>query len=230
MHSNNEIGTLNDIVSIGKLCEQYQAIFHTDTVQTVGYYDINTSEFPVHFLSGSAHKLHGPKGSGFLYVNKNIQIGPLIDGGGQERSLRSGTENVYGIIGLGKAVEEAMLHFEDTKSKISSLRNYFIQSLKNSFNELVSFNGDVFGENHYKVLSVNFDTAVPSDMLMFRLDLAGISVSGGSACSSGSLKGSAVLQALGIPSHLRTVRFSFSQDNTTEELDYTIDNLKKIIL
>jgi cysteine desulfurase len=230
MHSNNEIGTLNDIVSIGKLCADYNAYFHTDTVQTIGYYKINTAEFPVHFLSGSAHKLHGPKGSGFLYVNKNVQIGPFIDGGGQERTLRSGTENVTGIVGLGKAVEEAHSNMDAFRTKIESIRNYFLESLQSDFKDLVSFNGDIYGQNHYKVLSVNFDTPIPSDMLMFRLDLAGISVSGGSACSSGSLKGSPVLHALGLPSHLRTIRFSFSHFNTEEEIDFTIEKLREIVL
>jgi cysteine desulfurase len=229
MHSNNEIGTLNNIVAIANLCKQKGAYFHTDTVQTLGYYDINTLNIPIHFLSGSAHKLHGPKGIGFLYVNKNIHIAPLIDGGGQERTLRSGTENVPGIIGFGKAVEMAekeMLHW---KNYISSLKQYFMDGLLKLFPEKVSFNGDVYGDSHYKVLSVNFDTAVPAEMVLFKLDLAGISASGGSACSSGAMKASAVISALGVPSHLKTVRFSFSHYLSNGEIDFTLEKLKEII-
>lgn len=229
MHSNNEIGTLNNIVAIANLCKQNGAYFHTDSVQTLGYYDINTLNIPIHFLSGSAHKLHGPKGIGFLYVNKNIHIAPLIDGGGQERSLRSGTENVPGIIGFGKAVEIAEKEMLDWKNYISSLKQYFIDELLKFFPEKVSFNGDVYGDSHYKVLSVNFDTPVPAEMLLFKLDLAGISASGGSACSSGAMKASAVISALGVPSHLKTVRFSFSHYLCNEEIDFTLKKLKEII-
>jgi cysteine desulfurase len=229
MHSNNEIGTINDIGAIAELCKQHQALFHTDTVQTLGYFDIDVQKTPIHFLSGSAHKLHGPKGIGFLFVNKNIHIAPLIDGGGQERTLRSGTENVPGIIGLGKAVEIAENASELWEQEISALKTYFISRLKDAFAEKISFNGDCFGKSHFKVLSVNFDTTVAADMLMFKLDLAGISVSGGSACSSGALKASSVISALGVPDKLRTVRFSFSHYNSKEELDYTVSTLKAII-
>ena len=229
MHSNNEIGTLNNIVAIANLCKQKGAYFHTDSVQTLGYYDINTLNIPIHFLSGSAHKLHGPKGIGFLYVNKNIHISPLIDGGGQERSLRSGTENVPGIIGFGKAVEIAEKEMLDWKNYISSLKQYFMDELLKLFPEKVSFNGDVYGDSHYKVLSVNFDTPVPAEMLLFKLDLAGISASGGSACSSGAMKASAVISALGVPSHLKTVRFSFSHYLSNGEIDITLEKLKEII-
>lgn len=229
MHSNNEIGTLNNIVAIANLCKQKGVYFHTDSVQTLGYYDINTLNIPIHFLSGSAHKLHGPKGIGFLYVNKNIHISPLIDGGGQERSLRSGTENVPGIIGFGKAVEIAEKEMLDWKNYISSLKQYFMDELLKLFPEKVSFNGDVYGDSHYKVLSVNFDTPVPAEMLLFKLDLAGISASGGSACSSGAMKASAVISALGVPSHLKTVRFSFSHYLSNGEIDITLEKLKEII-
>ncbi len=229
MHSNNEIGTLNNIVAIANLCKQKGVYFHTDSVQTLGYYDINTLNIPIHFLSGSAHKLHGPKGIGFLYVNKNIHISPLIDGGGQERSLRSGTENVPGIIGFGKAVEIAEKEMLDWKNYISSLKQYFMDELLKLFPVKVSFNGDVYGDSHYKVLSVNFDTPVPAEMLLFKLDLAGISASGGSACSSGAMKASAVISALGVPSHLKTVRFSFSHYLSNGEIDITLEKLKEII-
>ena len=229
MHSNNEIGTLNDLRAIANLCSEYNALFHTDTVQTFGYYDIDVNDISIDFLSGSAHKLHGPKGIGFLYVNKRNHLPALIDGGGQERALRSGTENVTGIVGFGKASElihENRIEFEH---QIKELKYYFKEKLVNTFNNKVSFNGDVDGNSHYKVLSVNFDSAIAQDMLLFKLDLAGVSVSGGSACSSGSTKGSPVIAAIGVPSHLKTVRFSFSHNNTKEELDQTINILKSII-
>jgi cysteine desulfurase len=229
MHSNNEIGTLNNIQAIAELCKQKGAYFHTDTVQTIGYYDINTQNTAIHFLSGSAHKLHGPKGIGFLYVNKNIYIAPHIDGGGQERSLRSGTENVPGIIGFGKAAEIAEKEMSSWRDCISTLKTHFINGLLELFPDKVSFNGDVYGDSHYKVLSVNFDTSVSSEMLLFKLDLAGISASGGSACSSGAMKASAVITALGVPSHLKTVRFSFSHYISVEQINIALSKLKEII-
>jgi cysteine desulfurase len=229
MHSNNEIGTLNDIAAIAALCKQHSAYFHTDTVQTIGYFDINTLNMPIHFLSGSAHKLHGPKGIGFLYINKNVHIAALIDGGGQERALRSGTENVPGIIGFGKAIEVAEKEIENWKKQLLELKNHFIKGLLSQFQDRVSFNGDVHGAAHYKVLSVNFDTPVPSEMLLFKLDLAGISASGGSACSSGAMKASAVISALGVPSHLKTVRFSFSHYISLEDIDQALTKLKEIV-
>jgi cysteine desulfurase len=229
MHSNNEIGTLNDLRAIANLCSENNALFHTDTVQTFGYYDIDVNDISIDFLSGSAHKLHGPKGIGFLYVNKRNHLPALIDGGGQERALRSGTENITGIVGFGKASELILEYRNEFEHQIRELKYYFKDKLMESFIDKVSFNGDVDGNSHYKVLSVNFDTSVAQDMLLFKLDLAGISVSGGSACSSGSTKGSPVIAAIGVPSHLKTVRFSFSHNNTKEELDQTIDILKSII-
>jgi cysteine desulfurase len=229
MHSNNEIGTLNDIAAIAEICNQHAAYFHTDTVQTLGYFDINTQNMPIHFLSGSAHKLHGPKGIGFLYVNKNVHIKALIDGGGQERTLRSGTENVAGIIGFGKAAEIAEREIQEWKNSIAALKDYFMDGLLNHFPTKVSFNGDVYGASHYKVLSVNFDTSVSAEMLLFKLDLAGISASGGSACSSGAMKASAVITALGVPTHLKTVRFSFSHYLDKNAIDFALEKLKEII-
>ena len=229
MHSNNEIGTLNNIAAIAELCKQHSAYFHTDTVQTLGYFDINTQNMPIHFLSGSAHKLHGPKGIGFLYINKNVHISALIDGGGQERAMRSGTENVAGIIGFGKAAEVAEKEIENWKKHLIDLKNHFIKGLLELFPDKVSFNGDVYGNAHYKVLSVNFDSPISSEMLLFKLDLAGISASGGSACSSGAMKASAVITAIGVASHLKTVRFSFSHYINIEDIDYALLKLKEII-
>jgi cysteine desulfurase len=229
MHSNNEIGTLNDIEAIARLCETHQAYFHSDTVQTIGYFPIDLKKTPIHFVSGSGHKLYGPKGVGFLYINKNVHLSPLIDGGGQERQMRSGTENVASIVGLGKAVELAQKAMDTHRQHIDQLRAHFVQQLKENFGQIVSFNGDLEREYHYKVLNVNFDTPIASDMLLFKLDLAGISASGGSACSSGAMKGSAVLAALGVADHLRSVRFSFSHMNTIAEIDICIQKLKEIL-
>ncbi len=229
MHSNNEIGTLNDIEKIAQLCQENNALFHTDTVQTYGYYDIDVKKIPVHFLSGSAHKLYGPKGIGFLYINSNVQIKPFIDGGGQERTLRSGTENVAGIVGFGKAAEEAENNKANRVQYILELKKHFISLLNHELSEKVSFNGDFDGLSHCKVLSVNFETDVTADMLMFKLDLAGISVSGGSACSSGAMKASSVISALGVSEKLKTVRFSLSHHNTIEELGQTVKKIKEIL-
>ena len=230
MHSNNEVGCLNDLDAIARLCQTHSAYFHTDTVQTIGYYPIDISQTPIHFLSGSGHKLYGPKGSGFLYINKNVHIAPLIDGGGQERSMRSGTENVAGIIGLAKALQLAIEKMEENRLHLEGLRKHFIQALLNSpFASRVSFNGCLDDNYHAKVLSINFETSIPTDMLLFKLDLAGISASGGSACSSGALKGSSVLAALGVPTHLKTIRFSFSKYNTLEEVDLAVQKLAEIL-
>lgn len=230
MHSNNELGTLNDIAAIAALCQEFGAYFHTDTVQTLGYYPIDVKQMaPIHFMSGSAHKLHGPKGVGFLYIRQGIHIPALIVGGGQERQLRSGTENVAGIVGFAKAVDLALAEMSEHRAHISALKSYLIEQLQTHFGERLSFNGDWQGESHYKVLSVNFQTEVPTDMLLFKLDLAGISASGGSACSSGALKGSRVLSALGLSDELRSLRLSFSYENTKEEIDRCIAALLKIV-
>jgi cysteine desulfurase len=228
MHANNEIGTLNPIDKIGSLCKQYDAYFHTDTVQSIGHIPIDVSQLNVSFLSGSGHKLHGPKGVGFLYVNKKNLIEAYIDGGGQERKVRSGTENVASIIGLGKALEEAIEYIEPRKIEIEVVRDYFIQELKANFPDVL-INGDYAGAYLFTVLSVSFKTKTPVNMLLFKLDLKGISASGGSACNSGAVSQSRVISTLNIPEDYHTVRFSFSHFNKKEEVDYTIARLKEII-
>lgn len=228
MHANNEVGTLNPIDKIGALCKQHNAYFHTDTVQSIGHIPVDVSQMNVSFLSGSGHKLHGPKGVGFLYVNKANVIDAYIDGGGQERKVRSGTENVASIIGLGKALEQAIEHLETRKTEIEAVRDYFIQELKANFPE-VHINGDYAGAYLFTVLSVSFKTSTPVNMLLFKLDLKGISASGGSACNSGAVSESRVLATLGVPEGYHSVRFSFSHLNTKEEVDYTITQLKEII-
>lgn len=228
MHANNEVGTLNPIDKIGALCQQYEAYFHTDTVQSVGHIPLDVSKLNISFLSGSAHKLHGPKGVGFLYVNKNNPIGAYIDGGGQERNLRSGTENVASIVGLGKALEMAVAHLEEHSIKIESLRAYFIKELQANFPDLL-INGDYRGDYLFTILNVAFKTKSPVHILLFKLDLKGVSASGGAACNSGAVTESRIIRTLGIPEGYHALRFSFSHLNKKEEIDHVIAQLKEII-
>jgi cysteine desulfurase len=228
MHANNEVGTLNPIHEIGALCHQYDAFFHTDTVQSIGHIPIDVSKSHINFLSGSGHKLHGPKGVGFLYINKKNSIGALIDGGGQERKMRSGTENVASIVGLGKALDIAIEHLYERRDQIEKVRSYFLEQILAHFPE-THFSGDYKGAYLFTVLNVSFKTTTPVNMLLFKLDLKGISASGGSACNSGAVKGSRVLGALNVPEGYHSVRFSFSHHNTLEEVNYTIEKLKEIV-
>ena len=228
MHANNEIGTVNPIKEIGDLCAKYEAYFHTDTVQTIGHLPIDVSKMNVHFLSGSGHKLHGPKGVGFLYINKENTIGAYIDGGGQERKMRSGTENVASIIGLGKALQLAVDELDERRQHIESVRQYFIEQLEANFSD-IRMNGDYNGDYLFTVLSVAFKTATPANILLFKLDMNGISASGGSACNSGAVSKSRVLSHFDIPDAYQSARFSFSHHNTKADVDYTIQCLKKII-
>ncbi|MEY3678697.1 MAG: hypothetical protein RI924_838 [Bacteroidota bacterium] len=228
MHANNEIGTLTDIERIGTICEQYQALFHCDTVQTVGHYAHDLSKLKVHFMVAAAHKLHGPKGAGFLYVNHQVKIKPFIYGGAQERNMRGGTENVYGIVGLAKAMELAYTEMEAHRLHIQGLKDYMITELKNSIPG-IRFNGDIEAENSlYTVLNVSFPEMEMAEMLLFNLDIAGISASGGSACSSGTNIGSHVLRGIGADAKRPAVRFSFSKLNTRSEIDYVVAELKKL--
>lgn len=228
MHANNEIGTLLDLQRIGELCQSHGAYFHSDTVQTIGYYPIDVSQLPIHFLSGSAHKFHGPKGVGFVYINGDNILEPYLDGGAQERNMRGGTENIYGIVGLAKALELAVTQMEERREYIKGIRDYMYQQLQDHFSDL-TFNGDLEGQGHYKLLSVNFPHSDKADLILFNLDIAGISVSGGSACSSGIDTGSHVIAALDPESDRHTVRFSFSHLNRREEVDFVVDKLKEIL-
>jgi cysteine desulfurase len=229
MHANNELGTLTDIERVGELCEQYDAIYHCDTVQTMGHYLHDVRKLKVHFLACAAHKLHGPKGVGFLYVNHNIKISPLIFGGAQERNMRGGTENVYGIVGLAKAFEIAHDHMEDHRLHIQNLKSYLINRLQAEIPGVL-FNGEIDpSKSLYTVLNVSFPEMDMGDMLLFNLDINGISASGGSACSSGSNIGSHVLNEINANATRPSVRFSFSKHNTREELDYVVDKLKHIV-
>ncbi len=230
MHANNELGTINDIERIGELCEQYNSIFHSDTVQTMGHYQHDLSKLKVHFMVCSAHKLHGPKGIGFLHVNHRVKIKPFIYGGAQERNMRGGTENVHGIVGLAKALEIAYANMEEHHKHIQGLKTYMIDQLRENV-QGIDFNGEVHPDKSlYTVLNVSFPCNEMADMLLFNLDIAGISASGGSACSSGTDIGSHVLNAIGGDSSRPSVRFSFSKYSTKNEVDYTVAKLKELCL
>jgi cysteine desulfurase len=228
MHANNEIGTLTDIERVGTLCEQYDALFHCDTVQTVGHYEHDLSKLKVHFMVAAAHKLHGPKGAGFLYINHQVKIKPFIYGGAQERNMRGGTENVYGIVGLAKAMDLAYEEMDAHRKHIQSLKDHMIAELKKHITG-VKFHGEIEADKSlYTVLNVSFPEMEMAEMLLFNLDIAGISASGGSACSSGTNIGSHVLRGIGSDANRPAVRFSFSKMNTLAEIDFVIAQLKKI--
>ncbi len=228
MHANNEIGNILDIDKVSALCQEYKAIFHCDTVQTIGHYRIDLKKTKIHFLACAAHKLNGPKGVGFIYINSELKINPLITGGAQERNMRGGTENVYGIIGLAKAIEIADKEMEQQQSYISGLKNYMIARLRENLPG-IKFNGDVEGRCSYFVLNVCFPPSPVSEMMLFKLDIEGISASGGSACSSGSDVGSHVLGALGVPHSCSNVRFSFGKHNTKEEIDFVVGKIVEML-
>ena len=228
MHANNEIGNILDIDAVGAICKKYNAIFHSDCVQTVGHYHLDLRKTPVHFISGAGHKFHGPKGVGILYVNDNIKIKPFIFGGGQERNMRAGTENLYSIVGFSKALELAMARHEKESSYILGLKKYMMEQLTNNIKG-VQFNGDQNGKCLYTVLSAAFTKTEKSEMILFNLDMSNICVSGGSACSSGADQGSHVIRAINNNPNLVTVRFSFSKHNTKEEVDVVIQKLKEVI-
>jgi len=230
MHANNEIGTLSDMERIGDLCEAYNAIYHCDTVQTMGHYKHNLSKLKAHFVVCSAHKIHGPKGVGFLHINHRIKIKPFIYGGAQERNVRGGTENIYGIVGLAKALEMAYAEMEHHQEHIQGLKTYMKDQLVESIPG-IEFNGETDPDKSlYTVLNVSFPEMEMSDMLLFNLDIAGISASGGSACSSGSDIGSHVLTAIGTNPSRPSVRFSFSKYTTKEEIDFAVAKVKELYL
>ncbi len=228
MHANNEIGNLLDINAAGELCKLYNAIFHSDTVQTVGHYPIDLRSTPVHFITGAGHKFHGPKGAGILYINENVRISPYIHGGGQERNMRAGTENLYGIVGFAKALELANKNHETDSAYIGTLKYYMYDELKKHIPG-VSFNGDVLGRSLYTVLNVSFPKTERSEMLLFNLDINNICASGGSACTSGADAGSHVIRAINNNPNQIAVRFSFSKYNTKDEIDTVISKLKELI-
>ena len=228
MHANNEIGNMIELNEIGAICKKHNAYFHSDTVQTVGHFAFDLSNTPIDFITGASHKFHGPKGIGLLYINENIKINPFIHGGAQERNMRAGTENVYGIVGFAKALEIATANYEKDSQYISSLKKYLYDSLIAKIPG-ISFNGDPFGSSLYTLLSVNFPKSEKTEMLLFNLDIHHICASGGSACSSGAQQGSHVIQALSKANDMATVRFSFSKHNTKAEIDTVVSTLASLL-
>ena len=227
MHANNEIGNLLPLKKVSILCKQYSAYFHSDTVQSMSHYKFDVRELDIDFMTCSAHKFHGPKGIGFLYVNQNIQIKPIISGGAQERNVRAGTENIIGIVGLTKAMEIASQNLEEHQRYIQDLKTYMITQLESIFSDII-FNGNPKKESLYTVLNVTFPNSDMDEMLLYNFDIEGVAVSGGSACSSGSNIGSHVLQNIGADMTKPAIRFSFSKLNTREEIDYTIKVIKAL--
>ena len=230
MHANNEIGNLLDVQRVQQLCEETGALFHTDTVQTLGHYPMNLGELKIDFASCSAHKLHGPKGVGFAYIKKSTGFHPQITGGGQERGLRSGTENVYGVVGLAKAFEMSIQDLEQHKKHIENLKKYTIEQLREHIPG-VEFNGlsADLDKSLYTVLNVRLP--FKDALIGFELELKGIAVSQGSACSSGAAKVSAVIESILTPEqieHTTPIRISFSSYNTKEEIDTLVGVLQKI--
>lgn len=231
MHANNEIGTLLPLHKVASMCAKHQHVyFHSDTVQTMGHYPFDVKELDIDFLTCSAHKLHGPKGIGFLFVKNHILINPLITGGSQERNNRGGTENIYGIIGLGKAMELAFKDLKEHQEHIQNLKSLMIKELQD-IDKRISFNGHIEpNKSLYTVLNVCFPNEVCNSMLLFSLDIHGIAASGGSACSSGSNIGSHVLAELPRQENCQSVRFSFSRYTTIEEVNYTLEKIRAILL
>ncbi len=229
MHANNEIGNLTDIQAVGDLCREYQGVFHSDTVQAVGHYTHDLQTLNLHCMVGSAHKFHGPKGIGFLYLRADHKICPFIHGGAQERNMRGGTENVCGIVGLAKALELAYENMDEHRTHIQGLKDRMIGLLQQQIPG-ISFNGlsNCPDKSLYTVLNVSFPPSPDNEMLLFNLDINKISASGGSACTSGSNVGSHVLKALKVPVDRGSVRFSFSKYNTMEEIEYVAGKLAEI--
>ncbi|HEY0742699.1 MAG TPA: cysteine desulfurase family protein [Chryseosolibacter sp.] len=226
MHANNEIGNLLDLKAVGDLCAANNAFLHSDTVQTVGHYKHDMKALQVCGMAAAAHKFHGPKGCGFMFIRKDKKIHAFIHGGAQERNMRGGTENVYGIIGLAKALEIAYRDMDEHTRHIEALKSRMIEKLKDQIPG-VMFNGDSANlkKSLYTVLNVSLPESDESDMLLFNLDLSGISASGGSACSSGATTGSHVLGALYPGSKRGAVRFSFSKYNTSDDIDFAVNKL-----
>ena len=227
LHANNEIGTIQDITAIGDICKEHNAIFHSDTVQTMAHYRYDLQKINIDFIAASAHKFHGPKGIGFVYISDNIKISPLLSGGSQERNMRAGTENLIGIAAISHAMEMAYEKMEEETEYIKRIKSHMIAELKKHIPQ-VKFNGmcDDIDNSLYTVLSCSFPETPMAEMLLFNLDIKGIACSGGSACTSGSNKGSHVIQEINPNSKRPSVRFSFSKYNTKEEVDYVVDVLK----
>jgi cysteine desulfurase len=228
MHANNEIGNITDIHAVGEMCKAHNAIFHSDTVQTVGHFPFDLRNTPVHFITGAGHKFHGPKGIGLLYINENVHIQPLMHGGAQERNMRAGTENLYGIVGFARALELATAEFDADRVRIQDLKMYMKERLRAELPS-VTFNGDPDGSSLYTVLNVGFPKTEKSEMMLFNLDINHICASGGSACTSGASQGSHVIRAINSDPNRIAVRFSFNRHNSREEIDQVVDLVKTLI-
>ncbi len=228
MHANNEIGTLLPLKKVSEMCKKHNAYFHSDTVQTMGHYAFDLHEMGIDFITCAAHKFHGPKGIGFLYVNKKVKVGSMIHGGAQERGFRGGTENVYGIVGLAKAMDLAYEDVESHQKHVQELKSYMIDQFRSYFDD-IQFHGEIEPHNSlYTVLNVCFPRTEKAGMLLFTLDLKGVAVSGGSACSSGAAKGSHVLEGIGADMTRPNARFSFSRYTTREEIDFALEQVKSV--
>ncbi len=230
MHANNEIATLLPHEEVRELCRKYGAVFHSDTVQTMGHYEMDVRDFGADFIACSAHKFHGPKGIGFLYVSKDLKISPMIQGGGQERGLRGGTENIIGIAGLAKAMELSLDGLQAHIDHVQGLKTFMIEELKSRIAG-VSFHGETeASKSLYTILNVCFPEFENKSMLLFLLDLDGVACSGGSACTSGSSTGSHVLRGIKADINRPNTRFSFSRYTTKEEIDYALQIVEKVVL
>ncbi|MCB0491713.1 MAG: cysteine desulfurase [Cyclobacteriaceae bacterium] len=229
MQANNEIGNLLDIDRVAELVNQYNGYFHSDTVQSVGHYRHDLKKLKIHAMTAAAHKFHGPKGIGFMYISKDKKIQPFVHGGAQERNMRGGTENTFGIVGLTKAMEIAYQDLEHHAEYIKGLKAKMIELLKENIPG-VTFNGASgdLDNSLYTVLNVSFPESEENEMLLFNLDMIGISASGGSACSSGASTGSHVLNALYPGSKRGAVRFSFSKYTKSEDIEYTVEKLAEL--
>jgi cysteine desulfurase len=230
MHGNNEIGNLQDLDVLAALCKEHRAYFHSDTVQTMGHYTIDVQKTPVHYIVGSSHKFHGPKGVGFIYVHAEYPIKPLLYGGPQERNMRAGTENVAAIVGMAKALELAYTHLDQDRAHIMALKSHMIEQLRLRMAD-ISFNGlsGDLEKSLYTVLNVSIPAGEASEMLLFNMDIEGIAASAGSACTSGTQIGSHVLEAMGADADRAYIRFSFSRMNTTEEVNKAVEVLVRVM-
>ena len=227
MHANNEISTLLPIQKVSQLCRKYDALFHSDTVQTMGHYPFDLQELDIDFITGAAHKFHGPKGIGFLYINKKVKVEALIHGGSQERGLRGGTENIYGIVGIAKAFELAYEDVAGHQNHVQGLKSYMIDQLNSIFDDVYIHGESNPEKSLYTVLNVCFPKTDKTGMLLFTLDLKGVACSGGSACTSGAAKGSHVLEGINADPNRPNVRFSFSRYTTKEEIDFALKMIKE---
>ena len=229
MHANNEVGVVQDLDRIGTLCKEHGALFHSDTVQTMCPYPLDLSKLPIDFITCSAHKFHGPKGIGFLYIAEGLKVGGQIEGGGQERAVRGGTENIHSIVGLAKAMELAYHDLDEHEVHIRSLKSQLVSGLKSLYGD-IRFNGDSDDPSRlYTVLNVSFPPHPKNGMALFLLDLEGIACSGGSACSSGATLGSHVLRALDFhDSERASLRFSFGRYNTENDIKEALTAIEKV--